>query len=226
MSEFISQSKFAKLHGITKQAVSQAIKSGRLVRAEKGIDPEHPTNRYFIEKQELKKNPKKPSTEMARLILDSKSGHRSQVDTVKHLAAEVKQLKEQPPEPREKRWTAEEKDRQATRLTTIKADRELLKYAREVEILVDNETLRRKMGRFMDFLLTSLVDFPGENSDILWMRAADADDPAREIREFLEGRLGDVIKKAKLAAAELEPPDSDVKYVMLQVDEEQVGEAK
>ncbi|MHA1286844.1 MAG: hypothetical protein ACTSPB_05510 [Candidatus Thorarchaeota archaeon] len=54
MIEYMSQAKFAKLLGITPAAVCIAIKDGRLTKTVKGIDPRHPTNRYYMENLKAK----------------------------------------------------------------------------------------------------------------------------------------------------------------------------
>lgn len=48
MAVYLSQSKYAELCGITRQAVSLAVKEGRVCLAKnQKVDPDHPTNRYF-----------------------------------------------------------------------------------------------------------------------------------------------------------------------------------
>ena len=47
--EYLSQNKFAKLVGVSPQAVSLAVKSGRVIRCKSGIDPLHPSNQHYAE---------------------------------------------------------------------------------------------------------------------------------------------------------------------------------
>ena len=48
MGQYVSQSGFAKLAGVSRQAITQAVKEGRVECCKLGIDPEHPTNRYYL----------------------------------------------------------------------------------------------------------------------------------------------------------------------------------
>lgn len=45
----LSQNAFAKRNHITKQAVSAAVKRGTIHKTANKIDPDHPTNRYYVE---------------------------------------------------------------------------------------------------------------------------------------------------------------------------------
>jgi len=49
MAEYLNQRQFAELCGITQQGVSYAVGDGRIEKTHKGIDPGHPTNKYFRE---------------------------------------------------------------------------------------------------------------------------------------------------------------------------------
>jgi hypothetical protein len=44
----LSQRAFARLAGVTQQAISAAVRDGRLILAAGKLDPEHPTNAAFI----------------------------------------------------------------------------------------------------------------------------------------------------------------------------------
>lgn len=48
VGQYVSQSGFAKLAGVSRQAITQAVKEGRLESCKLGIDPEHPTNRHYL----------------------------------------------------------------------------------------------------------------------------------------------------------------------------------
>lgn len=48
LSVRLNQSDFARICGVTKQAITLAIASGRVMRTEDGIDPEHPINQKFL----------------------------------------------------------------------------------------------------------------------------------------------------------------------------------
>lgn len=47
--EYLSQRKFAMLAGVSNSAVIRARKEGRVYRSERGYDPGHPTNKYYLE---------------------------------------------------------------------------------------------------------------------------------------------------------------------------------
>jgi len=47
MTEYLSQSQFAQLVGVSRQAVSNAIQDGRIIKTSHGIDPQNPENVYF-----------------------------------------------------------------------------------------------------------------------------------------------------------------------------------
>jgi hypothetical protein len=49
MPDYLSQNAFAKLAGVSKQAISLAVKEGRVWRTARGIDPGHPTNKHYVQ---------------------------------------------------------------------------------------------------------------------------------------------------------------------------------
>jgi hypothetical protein len=97
----------------------------------------------------------------------------------------------------------------------------VLDYANRVEAVVDIGTLKQKMGVFTDFLLTELIYMPEDIADLLWMSARDSDDPEREIRHMLSDRIEKIVKKAKEAAAKIGPPPGGVKYIMLDMEDDE-----
>lgn len=218
MAEYVTQYKFAQMCGISKQAVANGVRDQRVHKTKSGIDPSSPVNIYFREcaiarKAHLTARHKKPG--------------------VKKVKVKVSAPPEKPPEKTPKKTerppaveggkSAEfdmfQKLYEETRLKKIQADTAVLKYAEKVGAMVDNESLRRKMGTFIDFLLTQLVYMPEDISDMIWMQAKDEADPERVIRNLLSERIGEIVKKAKVAAAKLEPPDTGVKYVMIGMDD-------
>ena len=52
MQKYLSIRAFAKLVGVSHQAVMQAIKEGRVSKTTKGIDPTHPTNMHYQHSQD------------------------------------------------------------------------------------------------------------------------------------------------------------------------------
>lgn len=232
-AEYLSQYKFAKLNGVSRQAVSKAVKEGRIIATKSGIDPENPTNKYFVDQLRYNRNPKIAEGEEADAIKRARRGRRTKLEEaerkLKEIEAPVKPglprsrpLPEAPDDSDEHflLQPQTEKDYQATRFTKIKSDHALLKYFRDFEVLIDSDALAKKMGKFTSFLLSHLIDLPTKYSDLLWSRAESSDEPEAAIRVFLEDKIGDVIKEAKKAAAELEPPKCDAKYMLVRVDEE------
>ncbi len=64
MPEYFSQSAYAKRLGVSRQAVSIAVKEGRIYKAARGIDPTHPTNKHYESLLDIKRGRIDPSTEM------------------------------------------------------------------------------------------------------------------------------------------------------------------
>lgn len=60
MERYLSQNKFAQSLGLSKQAISLAVKDGRVNRTVRGIDPNHPTNKYFAEQVLSRTEPHNP----------------------------------------------------------------------------------------------------------------------------------------------------------------------
>ena len=52
MQKYLSNYAFAELVGVSKQAITVAIRDGRVTKAKRGIDPEHPTNKYYASNQD------------------------------------------------------------------------------------------------------------------------------------------------------------------------------
>lgn len=66
MATYLKQAKFAELCGISKQAVSLAVKKGRIHLTDGRIDPSHPTNRYFREAGSKRRPPAPPGRSSSR----------------------------------------------------------------------------------------------------------------------------------------------------------------
>lgn len=64
MPEYFSQSAYAKRVGVSRQAVSTAVKEGRLYKAARGIDPTHPTNKHYEQLLDIKRGRFDSSNEM------------------------------------------------------------------------------------------------------------------------------------------------------------------
>ena len=89
-------------------------------------------------------------------------------------------------------------------------------YFQKLGAVVDIESLRRKMGKFEDVLITHLIYMPEEIADQLWIAAKSSDDPPKLIREYLADKIGVVVREAKLAVRDIVPEvDSVRKYVII-----------
>jgi phage terminase Nu1 subunit (DNA packaging protein) len=217
MAEYVTQYKFAKLCGVSKQAVNQAVEEGRIIVTSRGIDAENPNNVYFREKAALRK---------AQLAAKKKAPppapkkKRAQPPAVKKEAKKPEPKKVTVPNTASTTFDMYQKAYEETRLKKIQADTAVLKYAKEADAVIDVETLKQKIGAFANFLLTHLIYMPEDISDHLWMIASGADEPEREIRKLLSERVEAIIQEAKAAASDVLPPDHDVKYVMIGMEDE------
>lgn len=59
MKKYLSQKAFGEMVGVSHAAIFKAIKDGRVVRTERGVDPEHPTNKYYAEQSGRYRDPEK-----------------------------------------------------------------------------------------------------------------------------------------------------------------------
>ena len=101
-------------------------------------------------------------------------------------------------------------------LQEIKAKLKAEEYFEKIGALVDLESLRRKMGKFTDVLITDLLYFPEEIADQLWLRAKAAGEKAPTvIREILSDRLTVIVEEAKRAARGVVPEDRDRRYSVI-----------
>lgn len=221
---YISQSAFARLCGISRQGVSKAVDEGRVIKVSKGIDPDNPSNKYFLEKAKVRKLKRKKGRNPA--------GKRPP-SPVAPVPVKVGALPETPEDivlseggPKKKGagnqsayFDLFQKAYEETRLVKIKADTAVLKYAKDAGAVVDIETLKRKVGAFANFLVTHLIYMPEDVSALLWMSARSDEDPERKIREILAKRIEVIIQEAKKAAAGVMPPDRGVKYIMLDMED-------
>ncbi len=64
MPDYFSQSAYAKRLGVSRQAVSIAVKEGRIYKAARGIDPTHPTNIHYEQLLNIKRGRNVSSIEM------------------------------------------------------------------------------------------------------------------------------------------------------------------
>jgi hypothetical protein len=211
---------------VSRQAVSKALKQGFIVATDKGIDPAHPTNQNFMKGAIVRKEmraiqaskPKEPKAKKPRKT-------RQKLRPVPDGAEDIMYM-EGGPLPKNTSSAFEDiagiryqKEFQATRLNAIKADAALLKYAQDIDAVVDITTLNQKIGQFSNFLQSRLISFPEENSAFLWMSAEADDDPERRIREILTEKIADIISAAKDAALEVAPPQEGVKYIVVNMED-------
>jgi hypothetical protein len=219
MTEYVTQYKFAKLCEISRQAISKAVKEGRIVLTTRGIDVDNPSNQYFREKARINKI----QTEAAKAQKPVKKKKRVKKTAVKKEPPKIAEAKEKLPSQKSIDYATfdlTQKAYEETRLKKIQADTAVLKYAKEAEAVIDIETLKQKIGAFSNFLLTHLIYMPEDISDHLWMKARGAEDPEREIRKLLSERVEQIIQEAKTAASEVLPPETGIKYVMVGMDDE------
>lgn len=217
MTEYLTQYKFAQMCGVSKQAINIAIKEGRVVKSPEGVDPEHLINRQFKKNVELYKARRgggKASKSQKVLKRSKASSPEEQVSP--------QPLRYEPSESGAV-FDRDQKLYEDTRLSKVKADMSVLKYAKEAEAVIDIETLKRKMGKFTDFLMSHLVSMPEDICAMLWMSARAAEDPEREIKRQLAKRVESIIEEAKLAAQEITPPESRIKYVLIGMDDEEAS---
>jgi hypothetical protein len=66
MPEYFSQSAYATRLGVSRQAVSMAVKEGRIYKAARGIDPTHPTNKHYEQLLDIKRGRLDPSSEIVQ----------------------------------------------------------------------------------------------------------------------------------------------------------------
>jgi len=224
MAGYISQSEFARQCGVTRQAISKALKGGFAAKTVRGIDPEHPTNQYFkakaLTRKALLEVPKEPNKKGKKV-----PPKKVPVRVSPPEKPEQKVYSEGGPRPKaqaeEATFDLFQKAYEDTRLKKIKADIAVIDYAEKIGAVVDIETLKQKMNAFSSFLFTHLVYLPENIAVDLWMSARAADDPERKIREMLSKSIDTLIKEAKVAAAEVLPPNHGVKYVMLGLEEDE-----
>ena len=222
MTEYISQNKFAIMCGVSRQAVHKAIKEGRVVKTSRGIDPDNPSNQYFCSKagvrKTLRKRPtKKGAVTTVKVPVIMGAPPETPEDT---LVIEGGPRPKAPKGAQVADFDVYQKAYEETRLKKIQADMAVLKYAKDVGAVVDIETLKQKMGAFTGFLFSRLVYLPEGISADLWMTARSNPDPERKIREMLSGHIEEVIQEAKVAALAVLPAQTDVRYVMLGLDDE------
>jgi len=206
--KLVSKAKVAQLCGVSKQAIGKAVKSGRCptVQPEKGlpkIDLEDPIVRAFMRQAE-----------------QNKRGYE---------LANVSKPKEEKQDPRiarapvaEDAFLAEHDELKIRKLSAdadlqeTKAKIKSTEYFERVGAIVDIESLRRKMGRFTDVLITDLLYLPEEIADQLWLRAKAAGEGApKVIREVLADRIEVIVESAKRAARDIVPPEADRRYSVI-----------
>lgn len=225
MAEYITQSAFARECGVSRQALSKAIREGRVLKTSRGIDPANPANQYYKSeagvRKALREVPKKTTKKRKKA-----APKKVRVKVAPPEKPEEIIYDEGGPRPKGKKGSREDfdlfqKTYENTRLAKIKADMAVIDYAEKIGAVVDIETLKQKMNAFSSFLFTQLVYLPENIAVDLWMSARADEDPERKIRQILSKSIHKLIEEAKAAAAAVLPPDHGVKYVMLGLEEEE-----
>jgi hypothetical protein len=263
MASYLTQYKYAKLLGVSKQAVNWAVKDGRVVLTERGIDPEHIVNLQFAANAKLRSKEVKTGTIRNRKKREKKEAEKKRIEiqTEKDLEEEEQKeiAKKEQKKTEEKIPTLDELDEkyqkikrsigpghgwqqqrndepdpetvdinslpfddprrknyEETRLKKIKADTLALEYGEKLKLLIDENSLTKKFGKFFDFIINQLIYMPEEASDMLWNKAKSAHDPVKALEEELKDRIRDIVDKAKRAAANVIPEKSKgSRYVLL-----------
>ena len=211
MAAFLSNTKYAELIGISKQGVGKAIGGKLIFKSKLGIDPEHPINVVYRQKIEKKRK------------------HNTKISKVKTKQAAKKRGTAAPFDPNIEAIPAtttgydidDRKKLEETRLKRIQADKAALEYASSLEIVVDDKTIRRKIGTFVDFLLNDLIAVPDSISDILvsTVRAIEDDTQAIEaVSNLLKKTIRDIVVNGKAAARGVRAPRKGRKYIIKKVD--------
>ena len=225
MTEYVTQSAFARQCGVTRQALSKAIKEGRVIKTARGIDPDNPSNQYYKSKagyrKVSRKRPKKKEKSPPVKVPVRVNAPPEKPEDLFEVAEGGPRPKDKIPPGQPGAFDMFQKAYEETRLKKIQADMAVLKYAEQVGAVVDVETLKQKMNAFSGALFSQLVYLPENIADDLWMSARGHEDPERKIREMLSARIENIIENAKAAAAGVLPPEKGIKYVMLGLEDEE-----
>lgn len=227
--EYVTQSEFARLCKLSRQRIYQAKNTNLIAFVEKkGIDINDPRNQYFRDRAlaiQIEQAATAPGEIVGRVQVGAEPEESVKEETPDKLKPQKKRerlgdaprpfaQKEMPPS-QEVEFDTFQKVYEETRYKKIRADREVLAYAKDAEAVVDVEALRHKLGAFTDFLYNRLIYLPEDIADMLWMEANGSEDPERVIRKRLSERIAEIIREAKKAAEKVVPPDGGVKYVMI-----------
>lgn len=90
MNRYLSQKAFAKLVGVSPAAINKALRDGRIVRTERGIDPAHPTNMYYSEQSNRYRDPQKNGKKVIKRA-KKKTEKNQQVENDQDLETEPEQ---------------------------------------------------------------------------------------------------------------------------------------
>ena len=149
MAKYYSKTAFAKYANRSNGAITQAVKGGRIEVGEHGIDPDHPTNRAYLEKcAEYDQAAGRPARSA-----DDTQRPAAEGAPVKHTRRK-KQAVEIPNDKSYNLPPPVKPSRKATKLAAakqLKIDEEIeekrLKNAARRKELVDRETVRRVFGK-------------------------------------------------------------------------------
>lgn len=211
----VSQKELAEICGVSKVSVHKAIKSGRCPARKVGrsveIDTDIPAvKKYIADVAFNKTGPRRPQPPEAELPKPPPRPAPAPMQPVDY-AEVLDEAEEGSPVDLKLKKLAADAALQEVKMRIASAD-----YFKKLGAVVDLETLRQKMGKFTDILVTNLVYLPEEIADQIWMAAKASDDPPKFIREFLADKLAVVVRDAKKAAKDVAPDDDMIrKYVII-----------
>jgi hypothetical protein len=247
MSVNINQSKFSKLLGISRAAVTKAVNQGRIHKTAKGIDPDHPINVLYAASLDARDagvkppdfNPLEESPKAKAKDTDKppkvQAKEKKKTKKTKQTKSSYKPVEVEPhnyDEPTEENQVDAVALRQAIkedvsqkvaeeiRLKRITADLKTFEYMQKLDAVVDVDTMIEAFSAFYDFLMNGLIYMPEESADMIWMRAKDSDNPEKAITDELKDRIESIVKRAKEAAEKVFPEKGKKRrYVSIEEDE-------
>lgn len=199
MPEYISQNAFAKRVGVSKQAISLAVKEGRVVRTARGIDPSHPTNNHYVRLLNLSRGIPLPDEQNAE-NLDTPDPHQEPGEgTNKNTAAAPRkppgrsgsvQYRAPSSIPNELVTAGKNLDNQ---IKALKLSREKIRYFEEIRRSVPTTIMQRALATIGASVQTQFMMFDERNADALF-DAIKAGATREEFRAQLRQLIGDAMR--------------------------------
>jgi hypothetical protein len=168
MKKYLTQKAFAELVGVSSAAIFKAIRDGRVVKTSRGIDPDHPTNKYYLEQTSRYRDPKTNGKKAG-----SKSENRSTKKKAKKKTAKSEQEKEQETEREEEivirpkirsGRTKANAERKRIEAQTTKLNIEI---ARKMGILVLREDVSKAFGKIYSVAINHFLPMGDRLAPIL-----------------------------------------------------------